>query len=1388
MAQGFVIERPPSQPIPVGDPFRAGAGTRDITPALGTTLSGYGSIRSEAATRMCGRLFATALVLDDGQGGRVALVSVDLHAGTRYLAELAAARLSRSCGVGIDRLYLAATHTHSGPGHVYGNTLYDGMTARGRGFDEEGAARIAEGIALAVEDAVSALRPARLGVGAALCWGYSMNRSLEAFGYDGASPAAHARRFGAIRPRGLTEENLAVDPRVQVLWAEAIEGSGMGGDAIGVFATFGAHATAIAARQATLSADVFGRAVRDAQDRLVRAGTARSRVPIALAAGAIGDVDLDVQGQGAHALVEQQGVELAERIGRVLGEALVSACGDARERLTSAVRLRALLAEPNPAGAFLADGRRLAEDAAYGVPALAGSEMGRNFMLDPGRLSTALSLEGSRGLYDPNDPQAPKLMAMRGLVTRITGRAAPVLPLRLVEITLGQAGDTGAMGGASGDRRISIAGIPGEPTTRFAAAIERVLADGGADHVMVSGLTGDYAGYFTTEKEYEKQHYEGACTIWGRSTLGFVGETLRGLRRSGTAELAGVASFEKDEKWQSDWGGKAPPPGEPWPAEPSLEFVDGVLSGRWTALAGCVPRFGPEPWIALEVEDPSREGVWQRLSWLGAEVNDQSRELLVERTPRGSHASWTFQWTLPPELRRGSLRFVLLPPEFGGPLASNAVGVQAADEPRSASASLRAERSDARSDVRIAADYRVDFEHPATEAELVSLVRAARERRCALRVRGSGHSIARAIYSDERLAGQAGSIDVMLDRYRGMRFDDARRRVTVEAGCHLGVDPRDPTGTSTWEGSLLAALEARGWALPDLGGVTHQTVSGFLMTGSSGGSVTYAIEEAVAAIRFIDGLGVVREVERGRDDLFDAVVCSMGLLGVISTITFECVPRFDVIGREDITTEAGCGFGLYDSGPGGLGEFLRRTEYSRLMWWPQKGVERVVTWQARRMVKGDYSLETGPRGALRPKAYQAFGEDMPQGRLSRPAATAVQWAGGKFYDALEVAGQARRALDERLPILAPIGRVTSAAFSQRLLPRILGQFVPLDAHGAGGPQRFWDAWHDGLPMDNQMSDASLPTTFTEIFVPLDEAGRAMRLLRDHFAAGGIDATGSFIFEIYAARATHGWLHPAYERDSLRIDVFWFERNRQDPTRFFEQFWDLMAPLGYRLHWGKHLPGDGGRGARYLRRQYPRWDDFLRLRAELDPLGIFLNEHFRLALGIGQESASASIRTAQSTQPDANAAESLDMAQSARAAGSLAGRLQSLYEQMAADREPALDRLSDVFSDDIAFRDPFRTVAGIPAFRELFVRMFKQYRAVNFTGFRLHGDDEEFTLTYDMHMRMSVGPEFVMSMCSVVRARNGKVVEMTDYYDFPSGLVSPMAAAARAYRWVANRFM
>src|SRR5215204_1783334 len=80
----------------------------------------------------------------------------------------------------------------------------------------------------------------------------------------------------------------------------------------------------------------------------------------------------------------------------------------------------------------------------------------------------------------------------------------------------------------------------------------------------------------------------------------------------------------------------------------------------------------------------------------------------------------------------------------------------------------------------------------------------------------------------------------------------------------------------------------------------------------------------------------------------------------------------------------------------------------------------------------------------------------------------------------------------------------------------------------------------------------------------------------------------------------------------RSTCFWFAKNRGDlTTDFFPGIWQRLKPHGYRMHWGKLLSGD----VAYLRRQYPRWDDFMTLRARMDPRQLFVSEYWRTQLEI-----------------------------------------------------------------------------------------------------------------------------------------------------------------------------
>jgi ketosteroid isomerase-like protein len=134
------------------------------------------------------------------------------------------------------------------------------------------------------------------------------------------------------------------------------------------------------------------------------------------------------------------------------------------------------------------------------------------------------------------------------------------------------------------------------------------------------------------------------------------------------------------------------------------------------------------------------------------------------------------------------------------------------------------------------------------------------------------------------------------------------------------------------------------------------------------------------------------------------------------------------------------------------------------------------------------------------------------------------------------------------------------------------------------------------------------------------------------------------------------------------------------------------------------------------------------------------------------------------------------------------RLIAFYEALGDERERALERLPELFTERVRFRDPFREIVGIASFRALFVAIFRRYPRVGFSGFRVDGAEPRFALTYDMHVQMVVGPEFVTPFATVCRTEDGKVSELSDYYDFATGLVSPFPRATALYRTVTRKLL
>ncbi len=101
------------------------------------------------------------------------------------------------------------------------------------------------------------------------------------------------------------------------------------------------------------------------------------------------------------------------------------------------------------------------------------------------------------------------------------------------------------------------------------------------------------------------------------------------------------------------------------------------------------------------------------------------------------------------------------------------------------------------------------------------------------------------------------------------------------------------SGPATYA-ALAAALNAQNLALSNMASLPHISVAGAISTGTHGsGDRNQNLAASVSAIQILAGTGEVIELQRGDADFAGAVV-GLGALGVITEVTVDVVPTFDV--------------------------------------------------------------------------------------------------------------------------------------------------------------------------------------------------------------------------------------------------------------------------------------------------------------------------------------------------------------------------------------------------------------------------------------------------------------------------------------------------------------
>lgn len=91
-------------------------------------------------------------------------------------------------------------------------------------------------------------------------------------------------------------------------------------------------------------------------------------------------------------------------------------------------------------------------------------------------------------------------------------------------------------------------------------------------------------------------------------------------------------------------------------------------------------------------------------------------------------------------------------------------------------------------------------------------------------------------------------------------------------------------------------LHNEGFALPNLASLPHITVAGAVATATHGSGVgNQSLASAVSAIELVKGNGDIVKLSRASDpDIFDGMVVSLGAMGIVTSLTLDLQPSFDM--------------------------------------------------------------------------------------------------------------------------------------------------------------------------------------------------------------------------------------------------------------------------------------------------------------------------------------------------------------------------------------------------------------------------------------------------------------------------------------------------------------
>lgn len=354
-------------------------------------------------------------------------------------------------------------------------------------------------------------------------------------------------------------------------------------------------------------------------------------------------------------------------------------------------------------------------------------------------------------------------------------------------------------------------------------------------------------------------------------------------------------------------------------------------------------------------------------------------------------------------------------------------------------------------------------------------------------------------------------------------YNDDDRTITIESGASLE--------------KLIEAVEEKGWCIPCLPDINTVTVGGAVATGTHG-TIGQLLSEYISKVRLIQANGEIIEIKRG-EELMDAVSVSIGSLGVMSEITFQCEEIYCLHVKE---------------GPQKDEEWLPKiktdlesNDFLRILWLPHTDKGYVI-----------------------------------KGNKINPDLEIQENHGPAYLKHRRTASKILYKYTHRFPWFTSI--------ANKLL--YYGFFSSKKEHKG--------SLYQATVTKSRGSTLEL----AEWTIGIDKFPKVFEELKQELKSWSNRSFVHIPMDVRFVRADQAWLSYAYQEDVVTMGCVSRSASTADEYEAFKSVERIFIKYGGRPHWAKRFAAKDAE----LEKLYPKWNDFKKLRKEMDPTNKFLNPY------------------------------------------------------------------------------------------------------------------------------------------------------------------------------------